>query len=158
MRFERAGLSLAVTLALVVAPLALPAQIIVRDPCFYMRDDCGRRDDIARLARDRALDRAAQAQERAQRLADARLDRELEMHVRAQLRADAMADARDQRTRALQQSARARDLAMHMRQMDQEDRLRVRELDPMSVREPVVRPPSTERWIRLAPGVRRRWQ
>jgi hypothetical protein len=110
MRFPRLILSLIAAPVLAVVPAALSAQIVVRDPCFYTRDDCLRRDDVARGARERALDRAADAEERTRRLADARQDRDLGIRVRDQLRADALADAREIRSRALLASqSRARE-------------------------------------------------
>jgi hypothetical protein len=111
MRFQRLGLSVTAAMTLAIVPAAAHAQISAPGVCLYMRDDCGRRDDVARQARERAQDRAARTEERVRLQADARQDRDLDMHVRNQLRADALADAREARTRTLRESQlRARDV------------------------------------------------
>jgi hypothetical protein len=91
MRFQRLSLSLAGVLTLALTPAIAHAQGIVRDPCFSRWDYCSRRDDIERLARDRAFDRELRAEERAQRLDDARLERQINAQFRAEARAESRA-------------------------------------------------------------------
>jgi hypothetical protein len=108
MRFHPLSLSLAVALTLSVAPAAARAQVVVRGQCYGRWDYCDRRDDIERLAHDRALDRAAKAQERALRLDDARRERQIRSRFEAEARADARAaSVRDSELRAQERQDRA---------------------------------------------------
>src|SRR5688500_10544702 len=77
MRFKSLGLSVAALLTLAVAPGAEAQQIVVRDPCFYLRENCHRRDELEQRGRERAAERAAEAEERRWRLNEARQARGL---------------------------------------------------------------------------------
>jgi hypothetical protein len=127
MRFQRLGLSLSAALMLAALPAAARAQVIVRDPCLGSSDYCFRRDNLERQMRDRALDRAARAQERSQRLTVQRQDRSLD----ARLRAEDRAIARSATMRDIQERARDRQDAARERALDRRDdalnrRLRIR--------------------------------
>ena len=124
MRFNRLGLSFAAALTLALMPAGAHAQVIIRDPCFDRGDSCWRRDDFDRIQRDRALDRAARAEERARRLDDARMERE----INAQFRAEARAEARATTLRRSELRAQEReDRAMERRdQIERNRELRLR--------------------------------
>jgi hypothetical protein len=91
MRFQRLSVSCTAALTLALTSAAARAQGIVRDPCFSQWDYCSRRDDIERLARDRAFDRELRAEERARRLDDTRMERQINAQFRAEARAESRA-------------------------------------------------------------------
>ena len=133
MRFQRLGLSLLAALTLGLAPAAARGQVVVRGPCFGSWDICSRRDDIEFLLereRARSIERAAQAEARAQRLAEARETREASARIQAQMREDRAFTLR------LQSELRAR---------DREDRARDRREQAELNRRLRIRPPSF-RW------------
>lgn len=108
MRFHPLGLSLAAALTLAALPSAVRAQVVVRGQCYGRWDYCDRRDDMERLARDRAVDRAPRADERALRLDDARRERQIRARFDAEARADARATkVRDSELRAQERQDRA---------------------------------------------------
>ena len=108
MRFQRLTLSFAAALTLALTPAAARAQGIVRDPCVSRWDYCSRRDDIERLARDRAFDRELRADERATRLDDARVERQIDAQFRAEARAESRAvTVRQSELRAQERQDRA---------------------------------------------------
>jgi hypothetical protein len=173
MRFKRFSV-VATIAALSIAPTAASSQV-VRDPCFYTRDDCDRRMEAAERAhqrameaQDRARERAAEARERA---ADAR-DRALEHAREAQERARDRAVEAQERSRRMVVERQARDFEIQFRSQSrswelqlqraieqrarvqlQQDRARDRELE-RPTRDPLS---SRDGYITLPPGVRRRW-
>jgi hypothetical protein len=142
MHFTQLGLSgmAALTLlGLAAAPAAVQAQIVTPEPCWNCRriDDFDRLD-LARVARERAeeraRDRTAQAEERARRLADARSDREFEARMRADDRArDRTAQLRDNQLRVQLRADEARDRAL-----DRAEQARERAADRARIRPPLI--------------------
>ena len=126
-RINRLGLVAAILAAGFAAPSS--AQVVVRDPCFYSRDDCDAR----------VRDRTRQAEERAQRLADDRWARDQEAKFRAEFQRDRMRDMQmrmqdqQQRTRVLQDRTRERQLEqardLRERTIERAQQIRERELE-----------------------------
>lgn len=121
--------------AITIAPPAATAQIVVRDPCFYIREDCARRDEAQQRARERAFD----AQSRAR-------DRVMEAQERARERAS---EALERSLRAVDER-RTHDFAMRMMSEGRQARLR-------AARAPRETAGGRDGYITLPPGVRRRW-
>lgn len=135
MRFHRLGLSVAAALALGLAPARSGAQIVEYDPCFYLREDCYRRLDASRIARERALDRAMEADARARRLADERWERDFERSVRAdesRLRAALSREAQErtrERQAFLREQQRERERELRERTLERSQALREQALE-----------------------------
>ncbi|HET9424799.1 MAG TPA: hypothetical protein VFO55_05460 [Gemmatimonadaceae bacterium] len=93
-----------------------------REPCSYRWEDCVRREEIAREARDRALERASQAEALARRLTESGESRRAEQRIRA----EDVPGIRSLRPRRPEYIYRERD-GLHeqvMRALEREERMR----------------------------------
>lgn len=175
---------LSVLVAAIVACGITPArgQIVVRDPCFYRRDDCDRQEEAQRRARERALEAQERARERSLEAQERARERAMEAQERSretlERNREHMLEAQ-QRTREAQERARERSLEAQERvrrmtrdwgrDIEQQVRAALRQAelhDAQLERAAAARDrtfdrarqaPGRDGYIEYPPGVRRRW-